>query len=97
MKTLIRNCALSWYADKLIVHPDHLNAVIKRITGKTASEAIQYHFLNSAKSLLIQTTLSAKEIAYRLHFAEATHFNSFLRKCPALLPNSSEKKVFFEI
>lgn len=31
----------SFYADKLMVHPNQLNAVIKRITGKTATNIIQ--------------------------------------------------------
>lgn len=82
----------SYYADKLIVHPNHLNAVVKRITGKTASDVIQTQFLNSAKSLLIQTTLSAKEIGYRLHFREATHFNAFFKKMTGLTPQQFREK-----
>lgn len=76
----------SFYAEKLSVHPNHLNAVVKRITGKTASSIIHTHLLISAKSLLTQTNLSAKEIAFRLHFAEPTHFSSFFKKATKLTP-----------
>lgn len=76
----------SFYADKLAVHPNHLNAVVKRISGKTASAIIQQHLLTSAKSLLRQTTLSIKEIAYRMHFTEPTHFNAFFKKCTGSTP-----------
>lgn len=76
----------SFYAEKLNVHPNHLNAVVKRISGKTASQLIQLHLINSAKSLLRQTTLSIKEIAYRMHFTEPTHFNAFFRKNSGVTP-----------
>jgi AraC-like DNA-binding protein len=39
-----------------------------------------------AKSLLRQTELSVKEIAYRLHFNEPTHFNAFFKKQTGFTP-----------
>jgi AraC family transcriptional regulator, transcriptional activator of pobA len=82
----------SFYADKLMVHPNHLNAVVKRITGKTATNIIQNQLLISAKSLLRQTSLSAKEIAFRLHFTEPTHFNAFFKKATAFTPQQYREK-----
>lgn len=76
----------SYYADKLNVHPNHLNAIVKHVSGKTASQIIQQHLLNSAKSLLMQTTWSVKEIAYRMHFREPTHFSAFFRKNTGITP-----------
>ena len=76
----------SFYAGKLNIHPNYLNAVVKRITGKTATNIIQGHLLILAKSLLRQTEDSIKEIAYRLHFLEPTHFNSFFKKATGLTP-----------
>lgn len=82
----------SFYADQLMVHPNHLNAVVKRITGKTATAVIQNQLLIAAKSLLHQTQLSVKEIAYRLHFTEPTHFNSFFKKATTLTPQQYRDK-----
>ncbi len=82
----------SFYADKLNVHPNHLNAVVKRITGKTASSFIQLQLITSAKSLLTQTALSSKEIAYKLHFDEPTHFNAFFKKNTGLTPQQFRGK-----
>lgn len=76
----------SFYADKLSVHPNHLNAVVKRISGNTASQLIQKHLLNTAQSLLKQTDLTTKEIAYRLHFTEPTHFSAFFKKMTGTTP-----------
>lgn len=82
----------SYYADKLMVHPNHLNAVVKRITGKTATTIIQNQLIVSAKSLLHQTNLSVKEIAFRLQFTEPTHFTSFFKKATAFTPQQYREK-----
>lgn len=82
----------SFYAEKLNVHPNHLNAVVKRITGKTATTIVQNQLLISAKSLLKQTELSVKEIAFRLHFTEPTHFNSFFKKNTSFTPQQYREK-----
>jgi AraC family transcriptional activator of pobA len=76
----------SFYAHKLTVHPNHLNAVVKRISGKTASQMIQQHLINIARSLLRQKSLSIKEISYKLHFTEPTHFNSLFKKITGFTP-----------
>lgn len=76
----------AFYASRLNVHPNHLNAVVKRISGKTASQIIQNHLTSIAKSLLKQTTLSVKEIAFQTHFPEPTHFNAFFKKNTGLTP-----------
>jgi AraC family transcriptional activator of pobA len=76
----------SFYAAKLNIHPNHLNAVVKRITGKTVTNIIQSQLIISAKSLLRQTSDSIKEIAFRLYFSEPTHFNSFFKKVTGLTP-----------
>jgi AraC-like DNA-binding protein len=82
----------SFYADKLTVHPNHLNAVVKRITGKTATSIIQNQLVATAKSLLRQTELSVKQISFRLHFAEPTHFNSYFKKVTNLTPQQYREK-----
>lgn len=77
-----------YYAEQLHVHPNHLNAVVKRITGKTASQTVREYLTNTAKSLLRQTVLSIKEIAYRLRFKDPTHFNAFFKKACGMTPQA---------
>jgi AraC family transcriptional regulator, transcriptional activator of pobA len=74
------------YADKMRTHPNHLNAIVKRITGKTAKQVLQDYIAQQAKNLLTATPLSIKEIAYQLHFEEPTHFNSFFKKMTEQTP-----------
>jgi AraC family transcriptional regulator, transcriptional activator of pobA len=81
----------SYYAEQLTVHPNHLNAVVKRITNKTASLIIQEQLIIQAKSLLHTTELSIKEIAYQMGFDEPTHFNAFFKKMTQQTPASFRK------
>ncbi|WP_299121377.1 helix-turn-helix transcriptional regulator [uncultured Tenacibaculum sp.] len=81
----------SFYAEKLAIHPNHLNATVKQITGHTAKKHIQNHILRLAKSRLLQTQMSVKEIAYSLHFDAPNNFNSFFKKNTSQTPNSYRK------
>ncbi|MEM1320094.1 MAG: helix-turn-helix domain-containing protein [Bacteroidota bacterium] len=78
--------ATSFYAQELAIHPNHLNAIAKRITGKTAKQLIQEKILQSAKSLLLQTEMSVKEVAYQLGYKETSHFHNFFKKNTSLTP-----------
>ncbi len=50
----------SFYAEKLNIHPNHLNAVVKRITDKTASQIIQQYIINISKSLKADRIISKR-------------------------------------
>lgn len=67
-------------ADKLHLHPNYLNSVIRSKTGKTINDWLNTRILAAAKSLLRNSSLSSKEIAYKLGFSEPTHFNRFFRQ-----------------
>lgn len=77
----------SFYAEQLNMHPNHLNAIVKRISGKTASQIVQEGVISAAKSLLNATSLSVKEVAYQLHFSEPTHFIGFFKKYAGQTPH----------
>ena len=83
----------SFYAEKLNIHPNHLNAVIKQITGLTAKQHIQKHVVNLAKSKLVHTEESVKEIAYSLHFDSPNNFTSFFKKYVSKTPNAYRKET----
>lgn len=74
------------YAAQLRVHPNYLNAVVKRTTGKSLKQLIQEYIVSQARTLLATTELSIKEIAYRLHFEEPTHFVAVFKKLTSLTP-----------
>ncbi len=81
----------SYYAQKLSVHPNHLNAVVKKITGITALHHIHNHLSSLSKSYLAQTDWSIKEIAYALHFDSPNNFSSFFKKNTGTTPLAYRK------
>ncbi len=80
-----------YYANLLAVHPNHLNATVKSITGHTAKQHINEHILRLAKSRLLQTQMSVKEIAYSLYFDSPNNFSSFFKKLTNQTPNTFRK------
>jgi len=74
------------YADALRIHVNHLNKVLKEVTGKTTTEIIASRINQEAKVLLKQTTWNVSEIAYSLGFEEVAHFSNFFKKQSHLSP-----------
>ncbi len=74
------------YANTLGVHVNHLNRVLKEITGKTTGEIIGSRIYQEAKILLRQTQWNVSEIAFTLGFEEVAHFSNFFKKRSNLSP-----------
>jgi AraC family transcriptional activator of pobA len=81
-----RHRTVKYFAAQLSTHPNHLNAIVKRQQQKTAIAFIHEQIVHEAQSLLNQTELSIKEIAYRLGFNESSHFNNFFKKQARVTP-----------
>jgi AraC family transcriptional activator of pobA len=76
------------YAERLAVHVNHLNKVLKENTGKTTTEVITGRMIQEAKILLKQTDWNISEIAYSLGFDEVAHFSNFFKKQTSFAPLS---------
>src|ERR1700722_3859003 len=76
------------YADRLAVHVNHLNKVLKETTGKTTTEIISGRVLQEAKILLKQTDWNISEIAWSLGFEQLSNFSNFFRKHTSQAPHS---------
>jgi AraC family transcriptional activator of pobA len=74
------------YAERLSVHVNHLNKVLKENMGKTTTDIISSRIIQEAKILLKQTDWNISEIAYSLGFEEVAHFSNFFRKQTTLAP-----------
>lgn len=85
------NLQAQHFAEKMNLHPNYLNSVIKSKTGRTVNDWISKRTLSVAKSLLMNTANSSKEIAYQLGFSEPTHFSRFFKKHTELSPNTFRK------
>ncbi|MNT10712.1 HTH-type transcriptional activator RhaS [compost metagenome] len=76
------------FAERLAVHVNHLNKILKDNTGKTTTHVISARITQEAKILLKQTDWNISEIAYSLGFEEIAHFSNFFKKQTKLSPNN---------
>jgi AraC family transcriptional activator of pobA len=81
------------YAALQSLHPSYLNNVIKTKTGKSISTWISEKTIAEARSLLQQSSLSIKEIAFLLGFVEATHFSNYFSKHTGVAPTDYRKQA----
>ncbi len=76
------------YAERLSVHVNHLNKVLKETIGKTTTDIISNRLVQEAKILLKQTDWNVSEIAGSLGFEEVAHFSNFFKKQTSFSPVS---------
>jgi AraC family transcriptional activator of pobA len=74
------------YADRLAVHVNHLNKVLKEVTGHTTTQIISNRVIQEAKILLKQTNWNIAEISYALGFDDLSHFSNFFKKQTSFTP-----------
>jgi len=74
------------YAERLAVHVNHLNKVLKENTGRTTTQLIHDRAMQEAKVLLKETDWNVSEIAYSLGFEEVAHFSNFFKKYASVTP-----------
>ncbi|QHS62216.1 helix-turn-helix domain-containing protein [Chitinophaga agri] len=67
------------YASELCVTANHLNRIVKKITGTPASSHIQQHIIMEAKRQALHSNVSMKEIAYLLGFDDHSHFSKYFK------------------
>lgn len=74
------------FAERLAVHANHLNKVLKETTGSTTTAIIHARIFEEAKILLNNTDWTISEIAFSLGFEEVAHFSNFFKKHAQLSP-----------
>jgi AraC-like DNA-binding protein len=84
----IEQRTVAFYADRLNVHPNYLNALVKKNIGITAKESIQNRLLIEVKYMLHSTQLSIKEIAIQLGFNDPNYFSSFFTRLEKTSPKN---------
>ncbi len=80
------------YAKILNVTPNYLNAICQKVKGKSAGDLIRMRILTESKRLLLNTNLSASDIAYRLNFKDNSYFSRFFKKSIGISPDEFRKK-----
>jgi AraC-like DNA-binding protein len=85
------------YATLLRVSRSHLNEELRRQSGSSASKIIHERILLEAKRLLVHSTLTISEIAYRLRFQDPSYFGRFFRKCTGQTPGMYREAAYHDL
>ncbi|MBZ4034993.1 helix-turn-helix domain-containing protein [Flavobacterium sp. 17A] len=80
------------YADKLNVSRKYLSEVIKKNSGKTASDWISEMVILEAKVLLQNKEMSINQISDLLHFSDQSVFGRFFKNYEGISPLEYRKK-----
>mgnify|MGYP001797456009 CR=1 FL=1 len=70
------------------LHPTYLGAVVRRRTGRTLQEWIAEKTIAEAKALLARSSLSIKEVAFRLGFGAPGHFSRYFKRHAGVSPSA---------
>ncbi|RFM27267.1 helix-turn-helix domain-containing protein [Deminuibacter soli] len=81
------------YAEALAIHTNHLNKILKEVTGKTTSVILAERLLKEAKALLLHSDWDIASIGYCLGFEHPANFNIFFKKQTGETPNHFRKQA----
>ena len=87
-----RHHSVKYFSDQLCITPKYLAAICKQQTGKTPSRWIKEQLIEKIRSMLVNTTLSSKEIAQRLDFPNPSFFGRFVRQHLGCTPIEFRKR-----
>ena len=78
--------SVSFYADKLCLSPKYFSKLIKKASGRRATDWIDTYVILEAKSCLKNTGLSIKQIVSKLNFADQPSFTKYFKARTGLTP-----------
>lgn len=81
------------YAERLSIHVNHLNRVVKAVTGHTTSDLINRRIVQEAVALLQHSPCSISEIGWALGFNEVSSFSNYVKKHTGTSPSDLRMKA----
>ncbi len=79
-------------AEEFMLSPNYISIYIKKQTGFSIQQHIIQHKLKTAEKLLLQSHYNISEIADRLGFNDASHFNKIFKTYKQMPPSQFKKK-----
>jgi AraC-like DNA-binding protein len=84
---------VSDYAAMLNISPNHLNRVVKQISGKSPTVWIEESLILEAKVLLYQTSYSISQITEAIGMSDQSYFSRLFKKSQGVTPLEFRKMV----
>lgn len=85
--------SVKWCAGELCLSPNYFGDLMKKETGKTAQEHIQFKLIDIAKELVLNPGRSISQISYELGFQYPQHFTRMFKKVVGMTPNEYREKA----
>lgn len=79
--------SVGYFAEEQNLSPNYFGDLIKKETGKSATEHIQSKVIDVAKEKIFDPDKSVSEIAYELGFKYPQHFSRMFKKSTGVTPN----------
>ena len=76
-----------YFANRLGIAPKHVSMVVKKVSGRTASDWIDEYVVLEAKQMLRTTTLTVQEVSRELNFANQSFFGKYFKKHVGMSPS----------
>lgn len=83
---------VTFYAERLLITPNHLSAIVRQQSGQSVMQWLTERTLTEARILLRHSDLMMYEIADRLCFPEATAFGRYFKKHTGMTPLEYRKR-----
>ena len=79
--------SVKYFADKVFLSPNYFGDMVRKQTGKTASDYIQDKVIDLAKQALLSSDKTMTQIAYDLGYQYPQHLSRTFKKVVGLTPN----------
>ncbi|WP_294592982.1 AraC family transcriptional regulator [uncultured Rikenella sp.] len=79
--------SVRYFSDKVCLSPNYFGDLIRKLTGKTASEHIQDRLIDRVKELLLSSGKTMSQIAYELGFQHPQHLSRMFKRLTGMTPN----------
>ena len=86
--------SLSHLTKKYLMNRNKLNEIVKAKTGMTAIQYLNNTRINVATHLILNTSLTIREIASRVGYDNASDFSNFFKKSIGISPRNYRDNVF---
>lgn len=90
----VSNLKVNQAADYLGLSPQNLNAICRKVSGKSASELIIEQVTLEAKRYLLHSDKNISEIAFTLNFTDPSHFVKYFKKSTGETPQGFRSRHF---
>lgn len=84
---------VGFYAERLDITPKYLTTLIKRVSGRSVSQWIDYYVTIEAKTMLKYTDKSILEISNALRFSNQSFFGSYFRRNAGMSPSQYRSMI----